>query len=335
MSETRMRFKISEKCNDCGICSMQYPDYFYETDEGKTQANDGVIKADDSVVTEVGGVCPVHAITAERESKSIKQLLTEELEKLQECRVAYPKKADIPFKKEEYSIPIPVASGENRYEYSSDSSANSAARSEFNNKMYSQIDVLILKVITEYRIKYIKPYYSRSAEDNSVYQACNKRAEKILMNIAHMLEEEGLDNDLPSSFCVVDCFPEEDTVWKMLNKGELLSDEMVSGIRSEFRSSNYSDLSSYESYWDTDDMERPAGTDFRGRMKYKDKYCYRNMRKAFQELAKDLLDACYYKDDYIVERAIDLVKGLIMEYNKKLERSLQERIAYVEKRLIP
>lgn len=331
--EAKMRIKVSEECNCCGMCSMQYPDYFFETDEGKAQANDGAVKVDDSAAAAIEGICPVHAITVEKESRSTRRLLAEKLEKLKECRVAYPTKEDIPFKKEEYSISIPVASGERRYEYSSESSANSAARSEFNNKMYSQIDVLILKVITEYRVKYIKPYYSKSAEDNSVYQACNKRAEHILADIARTLNQEGMDANLPESFVIVDCFPKEDSTWKMLNKGELLSDEMVSSIRNEFKSKDYSEISSYEMYWDTDYMERSSGSDFRGRTKYRDKYCYRNIREAFQELAKDLLDACYYKDDYIMDRAIDLVKGFIVEYNEKLEQSLKERIDYIEKKL--
>lgn len=331
--KVKTKIKISEVCNGCGICSMQYPDYFFETDEGKAQANDEVVKVDDFIAAEIEGLCPVHAILMEKENKSTRQLLAERLEKIKECRVAYPTKEDIPFRREEYLIPIPVASGERRYDYSSESSANSAARSEFNNKMYSQIDVLILKVITEYRIMYIKPYYSKNVEDNSVYQACNKRAEQILANIARILNQEGLDSDLPEAFDIVDCFPNEDTTWKMLNKGELLSDEMVSSIRSEFKSKDYSEISSYEMYWDTDYMERPAGTDFKGRTKYKDKYCYRNMWEAFQELAKDLLDACYYKDDYIMDRAIDLVKGFIVEYNEKLEQSLKGRIDYIEKKL--
>lgn len=197
--------------------------------------------------------------------------------------------------------------------------------------MYSQIDTLILKVITEYRIKYIKPYYTK--DDNSVYRACNKKAEMILTSIAHILDQEGLGADIPSSFCVVDCFPTEDIIWKMLNKGELLSDEMVSNIRSEFRSNSYSDLSSYECYWDIDDMEVFVGMDFRGRTKYKDKYCYKNLNAAFQELAKDLLSACYYKDDYIVGRASDLAKDLVSEYNKKLENTLAGRVAYIEKKI--
>lgn len=333
MSEVKIRIKVNEKCNCCGICSMQYPDYFFETDEGKAQANGEAVKVDDSIVAEIEGLCPVHAIMMEKENKSTKQLLAEKLDKLKECRIAYPTKEDIPFKKEEYSIPIPYAPGAYRYEYSNESSANRAARSEFNNKMYSQIDVLILKVITEYRVKYIKPYYSKNAEDNSVYYVCNKKTEKTLANIARILEQDGLGSDIPSDFCTVDCYPEKDITWKMLNKGELLSDEMISSIRSEFNNGSYSSLDSYEMYWDTDDMEVFAGTGFGGRVKYKTKYCYKSLNEAFQELAKDLMSACSYKGDCIVDRAFEMVEWLIGEYHKKLDQLLQEKIMYIEKKI--
>lgn len=330
--EPKMSLTVSNECNCCGMCGVKYPDYFCEDAEGRASVKDGVLMLDAEKAAEVQKICPVHAITAVKEEKNIRQMLSDAVDNLKAYKLAYPTKAEIPFKKEEYFIPTPIASGEHRYDYSSESSANSAARSEFNRQMYSQIDSLILKVITEYRVKYIKPYYSK--DETSVYAACNKKLEGVLRGICQILKSEGLAGDLPNDFANVSVFPDEnDATWRMLNKGELISDEMVSSIRSEFNSGTYSSLSSYESYWDTDDMEVSAGTGFGGRTKYKDKYCYRNLRSAFQELAKDILSACYYKDDYIVERASDTVKWLIDQYNKKLENLISIRIAYIEKKI--
>lgn len=316
------------------MCSMQYPDYFYENDEGKVVIKNEIVLVESEKAVEIEKLCPVKAIILSKEEKSSKQLLVEKLEKLKGCMAKCPTNEDIPFKKEEYSVPIPVASGEYRYTYSSDNSANRAAESEFDRRMYSQIDVIILRIITEYRTKYIKPYYSKAEADKSVYAACNKQVEEILEEIAYMLRQEGMADDLPQNFLTINVFPDEnDTTWKMLNKGELISDEMVSSIRSEFNSGSYSSLSDYESYWDTDDREEASGTGFGGRIKYKDKYCYMNLRGAFQELAKDILNACYYKDGFIVERAIDTVKWLVDQYNKKLKEVLEPRIQYIERKI--
>lgn len=332
--KTKMRFQIKESCNCCGICCIQYPDYFCENDEGKAMAKNEVVLLESEEVAGIEKLCPVHAITLLKEDRSPKQILLNMLEELKECMVKYPTKEDIPFEKEDYSIPIPAASGEYNYDYSSDNSANRAAMNEFDRRMYSQIDVIILKIITEYRTKYIKPYYSKSEEDKSVYLECNKKIEGLLEKIAYLLGQENIADDLPADFLIVNVFPDEDDItWKMLNKGELISDEMVSSIRNEFNSGSYSSLSDYESYWDTDDREVSAGTGFGGRIKYKDKYCYMNLREAFQELSKDILNACHYKSDFIVERAIETVKWLVDSYNKELTRALESDIKYIERKI--
>lgn len=335
MAGNNVKFIINSVCDGCGSCYFEFPNYFCEMDDGKAQAKEGVYVASPEEVSSVLAVCPCGAIEQVKVSSNIKQLLVDELDKLKNYKGVYPTEKDIPFKEEEYSIPIPYATGQNRYDYSSDSAANRAARSEFNSKMYSQIDAYILKVITEYRVKYMKAYYSKSEEDRSVYLKWNKEVSAILCNIAEMLKCAGKANDIPADFCEVNVFPKQDSgsIWKMLNKGELVADEMIASIKSEFQSNSYTDLSSYESYWDTDSMEVYAGTGLGGRIKYKDKYCYKNMHEAFRELANDLLNACYYKNDQIVERSLYFVKWLIDEYNEQLENLLKARVEYIEKKI--
>lgn len=92
MMENRIHFNVSESCNCCGMCSMKYPDYFFETDEGKACAKDGIYNLAPVVVEEVERLCLVHAITTEKEEKSTRQVLAEKLEKLKECKVSYPTK---------------------------------------------------------------------------------------------------------------------------------------------------------------------------------------------------------------------------------------------------
>lgn len=330
--ESKMCLTITDECNCCGMCGVKYPDYFGEDAEGRASVKDGVLILDMEKSAEVQKVCPVHAITAEKEEKSIRQMLSDAVDNLKSCKLAYPTEADIPFKKEEYHIPTPSAYGEFESKYSSESSANSAARKEFNRRMYSQIDSLILKVITEYRMKYIKPYYSK--DETSVYTVCNKKVEEILRGICQILKAGGLAGDLPDDFVNVSVFPDEnkDSLWKLLNKGELISSEMVSSIRKEFDSESYRSLSSYETYWDTDCTQEYVRGFFGGE-ELEDRYYYYSLWKAFDELAKDILNACYYEDDYIVEHASDIVQVLIDQYNYKLENLINVRIAYLDKKI--
>ena len=334
MSDTKGGLKyslnISDKCEGCGICCVRYMDYFEELDDGRAKAKNKVVVLSGEEVEKIVQLCPCGAISCEESKKNTKQQFMRLLETLETYRAKYPEKKQLAFRSDEYFISIPFASGENRYDYSSDSAANNAAGREFNNKMFSQINVYILKILTEYRIKYMKPYYSEREDENSYYVKCNKELSQILSEAADLLKSEGLGGSIPADFSKVAVFPNDDLVWKMLCNGEVMSSEMVSAIRSEYDSGPCSSVNDYECYWDTDYTEVYAGTSF-GRDKYKDKYCYSNMREAFQELARDILSACHYRDDEIEERAIDLLKGIIDVYNQKLKNVLAPKISYMKK----
>ena len=112
----------------------------------------------------------------------------------------------------------------------------------------------------------------------------------------------------------------------MLNKGQLISDELISHVKREF---DYS-ASQYDCYWDWDDMEVYEGTDWRGRDKYKDKYCYRNIRKAFMELAKDLLNACGWAHNDLEYCATGHAEWLVEVYNRELNKVVTEKIKQIE-----
>ena len=158
--------------------------------------------------------------------------------------------------------------------------------------------------------------------DGSVYAKTNAEVSKLLKEIENIIGN-GLSND----FVTVNVFPNEDITWKMLNKGQVLSDEMISSVKREF---DYS-ADDYDCYWDTDDMECYAGTDWRGRTKYKDMYCYRNVGKAFESLGKDLLSACYYARSSLEDRAYEFIESFVKEYNKKLKEVLKNKIQIAER----
>ena len=235
--------------------------------------------------------------------------------------IPVPTQEQVRFKKDDYDIPIPATSGANRYNYTSDSAAERAALQEFERAMYSQIDAIILRIITEYRIKRLKPYYSSVAEEGSVYAASNEKVSEILAGIKNLVGKA-----LPSDFTTVDIFPNTDLTWKMLQKGELVSDELVSAVKSEF---DYP-ASQYDCYLDTDDMEVYVGEDWRGNAKYKDKYCYRTLSSAFMELAKDLKNACGYASDKLENAAIQHISWLVQEYNRQLKECIMKKLQMIE-----
>lgn len=250
---------INQNCMQCGSC-LGYGYSFLSSDsDGSPIVKAGTVLKEDSVEYQnLKEICPVEAfeLIKEIDNNEVINSLVQALRNFQGVKI--PANDDVKFISEEYNIPIPVASGEYKYEYKSTEAAERAGYREFDRIMYSQLDNLILKVITEYRIRKVKPYYTDQIEEGSVYAESNQKLSKILEGIKDILGDK-----IPEDYAEVGIFPSDETIWKMLNKGELVSNELVSDVRSEFDSMNYT----YDYLIESDEMERCVGTDWRGNNK--------------------------------------------------------------------
>lgn len=209
MSKTVM---ISEKCIQCGSCLGLGYDFLKSSNNGNVIVKPGTILNDD-IVESLKEICPVDAFEF-GENVSKKRALLDLREKLRNVKgCLLPIIKDFPFDKNEYKISLPMSSGRSGYDYSSDDAAERAAMSEFKSKMYHQIDNLILKVITEYRIKYVRPYYTKDIELGSIYAKVNSEVNGIIEGIKKILAE-----DTPTALTLVEVYPDSDMAWKMLNK---------------------------------------------------------------------------------------------------------------------
>lgn len=316
--------KIGESCIKCGSCLGCGVDFLNSANDGSITVKKGTILNKDSDEFKIlKDVCPVDAFEINSSISNKKQLINSLIQELSDFKgIPMPTQKELAFNKEEYYISLPSASGEYRYEYSSDSAAEKAALYEFERAMYSRMDSIILKIITEYRVRHVKPYYTTDINEGSVYAKNNKIVGEMLQAIVDLS-----DGKLNASFADINIFPNNELDWKLLNKGELVSDECISAVRSEM---DYT-ASDYSFKWDTDYREMPAGTDWRGNTKYKDKYCYKNVRYAFEELSKDILNACGYAHDRMESQAVQSSSWLVQEYNKALLKVIAEKINQIKK----
>lgn len=297
---------INEKCNGCGMCIVKCPGYFEENADGNTQVINGILADEtDEVLKEVIAQCPVDAISFGG-SVDKSKLMQEEINKLKELAKGLTvKREDISFTDNYCVVTTFPYIGSSGYNYSSSSAAERAGLSEFKSRAWPYIDDKILDCITTYRVNIIKPYYS--TDERSVYTIFNKRVIDVLTALANIVGK----GNLPSDFCNVDIYPERDTVWKMLEKGEIIGENFISIVRREF---SYSP-SDYESNIDWDDME-----DYRGR----DKYCYR-AQDAVEELRRDVQNAVRWARSDIEDSALGYVKGLVDSYNRNLAACLEKK----------
>ena len=311
---------INEKCNGCGMCIVKCPKYFEENDDGNAQVIKGVLAGNDAVLDAVISKCPVKAISL-GDSVDRKQFIQKELDKLKALANGLTvKKDDIAFTDGYSYISNFPYIGSSRYEYRSSSSAESAGLDAFTSIAYSQIDSKILDVITSYRVNIIKPYYS--TDERSAYTIFNKKIVDVLTAIANLVGKD----KLPSDFCNIDVYPDRDTVWKLLEKGEIVGENFVSIVKREFEYS----ASYYRTYIDYDYTEvTEYGRGMFGRDREVTKYNY-NAQDAVNELRSDLQNAVRYAKSNIEDGALGYVNGIVDNYNQKLKTCLEKKLSIIE-----
>lgn len=326
-----INIKIIKKCNACGLCTIGN-DYFGENDEGYPTLNSSKISSKDiGKIKEIASKCPQQAIQV-TESKStekkgiegIKELvnkLQKELDEFPEMKK--PSTNDYKFVKNDYSVECPDARGEREYKYSSYESAMRAGKDEFNRIMYSQVDVLMLKVFMEYKAKCLRKYYDVKDETRCFYSNNNKKLEEILTrNISEMIELSCGKLDLPEDIMKVRIFPNKDTI-KWCENNELLGEDKLSDVKHEFQ--KYGSLSNYASDIDTDSREEYVGSGFLGD-KYKEKWCYYRVFDAEKSLAIDILDSFVCTIEDSVEPTIE---SLISSYNLNVREMIKDKMKII------
>ncbi len=316
--------KINTNCIKCGSCLECGYSFLSAANDGSIIVEKGTfLKENGKEMGRLRDICPVDAFeldSSERKEEVLDKLIKE---LKNQKGIEKPTEEDLKFDKDSYSIPISTSRhNELKYIYSSYRKAEKAALEDFERTMYSQIDTIILKVITEYRVKIVKPYYTADEDEGSVYAKNNKKVSEILKGIKNILGDK-----LPDDFSVIDVMPDREFIWKMLNKGEVVAGELVSSVKSEFEYP----ATQYDCYWDTDSMETYTGKDWRGNLKFEEMYCYKDMRSAYEELAKDLLCASGWASEHIEGQAVRIAGDLVDAYNREFEKKIGEKIDLVDK----
>lgn len=309
--------EISDNCKKCGLCCTKFDQYINEDEYGKAYWNGKCITCEEDVIFDFKCLCD--ALTIKKIEPGKNEFIKERIDRILEnsyCERITPEELSLDIS--ENNIPYTVARGSSSYMYASPRAALKDAECELKRNTFDQINKINAKVITDFKCKLIKPYYSSDVGE-SFFNIINSWVTKELNILRNIIGEEEFD------FSVVDVFPTESIVWKMLNDNILLADEMVEMLTTGFEYS----ISDYIHFIDTDSLNVSDGKNRNGEYKFVTRYQYKNVDKAIKEFRIDYANHLKAKEIIIKERFCEVCNWIIDDYNSMLRKELENRLRIV------
>lgn len=335
------QIKVNENCNGCGLCIVN-SSYLQENDEGNAQPIPGkaIKDADLKDVEKVVRECPEKALSIIDTGKATvsgKAGVNQVIDALKkQCSAFNVKKgccSDVKLTAKKYNIDIPYSNKEYQRNYTSESSAKSAARDEFNRLCYSETAYrpLLKKVFVEYKVNVLKPYYICEDVPESAYYRYNEIVRKQLADAYAEICVLIGDGKLPASwkdFCV---YPKEKD-WSIEALREFDERSTSSGIISDLKDrGEYTSLSWYVDRMDYDYDEQYVGEGLFGKSKYKNMYYFSGFREEAKEFVDDLMGSIDSMSGDIEEGAVDLINSVFKTFEEELKKAYTDKIEELKK----
>lgn len=340
-----IQISVDENCSGCGLCIVNCH-YLEENSEGNAQPVEGIAIQDKDMekVNKVIAECPEHALkivemrsTNKKGAAGVADIIVAMKNQYNSFAVKRVSNSDVKFNSKNAYILVPFSSRDNRKEYfTSESSAKSAAKDEFNRLCYSEAAYrpIIKKVFVEYKVNVLKPYYTCTDTEDSIYYAYNHRIRKLLSDAYAEIGDvlEGI-NKVPESWKEFSIYlSDKDWVCEPLKNFDGRSTS--SGIMSDFKDrGEYTSLNWYVDRMNFDYDETYAGAGAFGKSKYKNMWYFTGFNAAAEEFIKDLKGSIDSMSRDIEDEAVYCVNGALETFEKKIKEALNIKISELEKYL--
>lgn len=335
------QISVNRKCSGCGLCIVNCH-YLQENTEGNAEPVVGKAIKDKDIenVKKVIAECPENALqivevgnTNKKGAEGVAEIITALKNQCNSFTVKKISNSDVKLNIKDYYIPIPSSSSEYRRDYTSESSAKYAAKDEFNRLCYSETAYrpMIKKVFVEYKVNVLKPYYTCTDTEDSVYYAYNQQIRKLLLDAyAEIGEVLGGNNKVPESWKNFSVYlKEKDLSIEILKEFDERSTS--SGIISDLKGrGEYTSLSWYVDRFDYDYDETYVGEGLFGKPKYKNMWYFSGFNEEAKEFIDDLKGSIDFMSGDIEDRAVENVNYALGEFEKKVKEALKAKISELE-----
>ncbi|CBH21395.1 protein of unknown function [Acetoanaerobium sticklandii] len=331
---------VKDNCNGCGLCIMNC-NYLEENAEGNAQAVSGKIikNSDIDNLKKVISECPNKSLelidkqfTNKKGYDGLSDLLEVLKRKCDNFNVNKVTNLDVKLNVNNYDINTPFSPKEYSY-YTSESSAKSTARDEFDRLCYSQSAYrpILKKLFVEYKINVLKPFYSFPDDSESIYFKYVEEIKDLLSDIYSEIQEQlELGKNIPEDWKNFNVnFTDNDFFIERLKGFENRSTS--SGIIDDFKSrGKYTSLGWYIDRLDIDYHENYAGEGLFGRTKYKKEWYFRGFEKIAKEYIDDLKNAINSMSRDIEDDAIDTINYGLGTFEQRIKDELKIKISELE-----
>lgn len=335
------RINVNRNCSGCGLCIVNC-NYLQENAEGNAEPVVGKAIQDKDMknIKKVIAECPENALqiietssTNKKGAAGVAEIISTLNNKCNGFTVKKVSNNDVRLNIKDYYIPTPVSVKEYRGNYTSESSAKSAARDEFSRLCYSETAYrpMIKKVFVEYKVNVLKPYYTCTNTQNSIYYAYNQQIRKLLSDTyAEIGEVLGRNNKVPESWKDFSVYlKERDISIEVLKEFDERSTS--SGIISALKDLGGTSLSDYVEYMDFDYDETYAGEGLFGKTKYKNMWYFNNFQEAAQSFINDLSWAIGHMSSDIEDRVVQNINYALSKFENIVKDELKAKIEELKK----
>lgn len=331
---------VNDKCNGCGLCIVNSP-YLQENTEGNAEpvAGMAILEKDIDSVMKIIAECPVSALelvetgtTDKTGAAGIADIISTLKNQCENFTVKKVSNSDVKLRAKDYYFPVPSSSKEYSRDYSSESSARSAARDEFNRLCYSETAYrpMLKKVFVEYKVNVLKPYYTCTDTEDSVYYTYNQQIRKLLADayaeINYLLYGK---NQLPDNWKDFSVYL-KDNDWDIERLKMFDERSTSSGIVSALNDISDTGLNDYVDRMDFDYDEQYIGEGLFGRSKYKDVWYFSGFYNAAKDFINDLTWAIDHMSTDIEEEVIIDINNALDNFEKKAKEELHAKISELE-----
>lgn len=336
------QISVNENCSGCGLCVVNCH-YLQENVEGNAEPVAGKAIQDNDIenVKKVIAECPENALqivergsTNKRGIAGVTEIISILKNKCNSFTVKKVSNSDVSLNTKDYYIPIPRSSKEYRRDYTSERSARSAAKDEFNRLCYSETAFrpMLKKVFVEYKVKVLKPYYTCTDTEDSAYYSYNQQIRKLLSDAyAEIGELLGGNNKVPESWKNFSVYL-KDKDWAIGQLKNFDNNSTSSGIIADLKGrGEYTSLSWYVDRLDYDYDETYVGEGLFGKSKYKTVWYFSGFYEEAEEFINDLKDSIDSMSDDIENEAVSSINYALESFEKKVKEELSAKISQLER----